>query len=205
MRYYPVAVDTKDKKILVVGGGRAAFLKLKGLVNSCAVTTVISKEFCKDILYLKESDNQRLKLERRTIVKEKIDFSHDYSMAFICTDDKELNHELYEYFKNKKTLVMMADNTECSDFINSAVLERDNITIAFNTQGRSPTAAKLLLKETEKILTDELIERIDLICKIREKLKSQKYLDSSEKDLHIMMESIVLCSKEDLEEKLGRL
>lgn len=201
MRYYPIAIDTKDKDILVLGGGRAAYLKLKKLVNTYAIITVISKEFCQDIINLQKSNNEKLVLRIKTIDKEKLDFSDEYSVVFICTDDKDLNNELYKYFKHKKVLAMMSDNREGSDFISSAVLEKENITIAFNTEGRSPTAAKLLLKETEKILTDELIEKIDLICKIREKLKSQKY-DANKEDLHYMMESIALCTNKELEETL---
>ncbi len=202
MRYYPIAFDTKDKNILVVGGGRAAYLKLKKLVNTCAITTVESKEICKDIINLQKSNNEKLILKLRTIDKDKLEFSDEYSMVFICTDDKALNNELYKYFRYKKILAMMSDNIEGSDFISSAVLEKGNITISFNTEGRSPTAAKLLLKETEKILTDEFIEKIDLICKIREELKSQKYTDSNKNDLSSMMESIALYTNEDLEKTL---
>lgn len=206
MRYYPIAIDTKDKNILVIGGGRAAYLKLKKLVNTYAIITVISKDFCKEIINLQTSNNEKLILELMTINKEELAFSDEYSMVFICTDDKDLNNELYKYFKCKKVLAMMSDNKEGSDFISSAVLEKENITIAFNTEGRSPTAAKLLLRETEKILTDELIEKIDLICKIREILKGQKYYVASNKeDLPYMMESIALYTNEELEKKLRTL
>lgn len=203
MRYYPIAIDTKNKDILVLGGGRAAYLKLKKLVNTYAIITVISKEFCQDIINLQKSNNEKLILIIKTIDRERLDFSDEYSMVFICTDDIDLNIELYKHFKYKKVLAMMSDNRESSDFISSAVLEKENIIIAFNTEGRSPTAAKLLLKETEKILTDELIEKIDLICKIREKYKSQKCdVVSNKEDPHYIMRSIALCTNKELEEKL---
>lgn len=208
MRYYPIAVDTKDKNMLVVGGGRAAYIKLKNLIKTCAIITVVSKEFCTDLLNLKKINNERLFLEKKTLIKDRvdnIDLSDKYNMVFICTDDRELNKNLYKYFKSKNILAMMCDDRENSDFINSAVLEKKNITIAFNTEGKSPTATKLLLTETEKILTDKFIEKIDLICKIREKLIKDKYKNLDEKDFKVTMESISLLSNEELERKLRML
>lgn len=209
MRYYPISIDTKDKSILVVGGGRASYLKLKNLVNTYALVTVVAREFCEEILNLLKLHRDRLILKTRTINVDNIDFIDEYNMAFICTDNKALNNELCKYFKHKKILVMMADNKENSDFITSSVLEKENITIAINTEGRSPTASKLLLNETEKILTDELLKKLDLLCKIREKLinikNKNKNTNTNKKNIGPIMDGLALYDNKELEEKLRAL
>lgn len=205
MRYYPIAVDTKGKNILVAGGGRAAYLKLKSLVSTCALTTVISDGFCKEISELKKLYGEKLILCKRKINKENIDLSVEYSLIFVCTDDSDLNEQLCKYYRMKNVPVMRADNREDSDFITSAVLERENITIAFNTEGRSPTAAKLMLKETEKILTGEFLRKIELLCLIRVKLSGGKQSAADADGIRSIMDGLAACSVRQLEEKLMEL
>lgn len=168
MRYYPISIDTLNKKVLVVGGGNAAYLKVKSLVLTEAHITVVSEKFLKEIEELKKT------CENIDIIKlniENFELSNDYHMVFICTDNQVLNIKISEYFEHKNALVMLADNMEKSDFITSAILQKGDITIAVNTQGKSPTAAKLVLNEVDKILDEEFTEKINLLCEIRELLK----------------------------------
>lgn len=205
MRYFPISIDTKDKKILVVGGGRAAFLKLKSLVCTMASIEAVSAEFCDDILNLQKDYLNKLFLKTMTISADIIDFEDDYSIAFICTDNKELNEKLRMHFKLKNVLVMAADDRENSDFITSSVLERENITIAVNTEGRSPTASKMILKEAEKVLTEELIKKVDLLSLIRQMLIEEKNKSNDENLIGPVMEKLSQLSCGDLEKKLKEL
>ncbi len=205
MRYFPISVDTKDKKILVAGGGRAAFLKLKSLIFTMASIDVVSASFSDEVLKLSNNYPNKLFLKTMTINPNSIDFEDDYIIVFACTDNKEVNKKLRLYFKHKKVQVLTSDDRENSDFITSSLLHRGNITIAVNTEGRSPTASKMIIKEAEKILTEELIKKVDLLSSIRQLLLKDKDKSTNEILTISEMEKLSLLSCSDLEEKLKEL
>ncbi|MDF2677911.1 MAG: siroheme synthase [Bacillota bacterium] len=194
MIYYPICFNTENKKILVVGGGKAALLKINSLLNTSAEITVISKDFSFDTSeFKKEYKNLNFIKDNFEINKIKT----EYDMAFICTDNTKLNTEIREFFKHKKTIVMSADNKKESDFITSAIIQKENITISVNTQGKSPTAAKLILNEIEKLLTEDFTEKINLVCKIRELLLKEKEVNSNI-NIKDIMDSLNLKSNREL-------
>lgn len=194
MIYYPICFNTENKKILVVGGGKAALLKLNSLLSTSAEITVISKDFSFDTSELKKE------YKNLNFIKENFEINKiktEYDMAFICTDNAKLNTEIREFFKHKKTIVMLADNKKESDFITSAIIQKENITISVNTQGKSPTAAKLILIEIEKLITEDFTEKINLICQIRELLLKEKEVNSNI-NIKDIMDSLKLKSNTEL-------
>jgi len=195
MRYYPICIDTLNKKILVVGGGNSSYLKLKDLAKTDAHIDVVSEKFLKEVDEL-NNINRNIILIRENI--ENFEISDDYHMVFICTDNHELNMEICKYFKDKKSLVMVADSREKSDFITSAILHKDNITVSVNTQGKSPTAAKLILNETGKILNEEFTEKISLLCEIREQLKMKNNEGLNIGNIKSTMDSLICKNNSDL-------
>ncbi len=194
MIYYPICFNTENKKTLVVGGGKAALLKLNSLLSTSAEITVISKDFSFDTSELKKE------YKNLNFIKENFEINKiktEYDMAFICTDNAKLNTEIREFFKHKKTIVMLADNKKESDFITSAIIQKENITISVNTQGKSPTAAKLILIEIEKLITEDFTEKINLICQIRELLLKEKEVNSNI-NIKDIMDSLKLKSNTEL-------
>lgn len=201
MRYYPVGIDTKDKKILVIGGGRAAYLKIKQLVYTLASVTVISKQFSKEVIELQKVFSKNLILQTKIIEINNIDIDTEYNLVFICTESKELNLEIYKYFNDRNILSMMSDDRENSDFITMATMEKENTTVSVSTEGRSPTASKLMLSEIEKILNDEFMEKINLLCEIRELLINEK--NKSKENISSIMESLISYDNKDLKTKIN--
>ncbi|MBP1926163.1 siroheme synthase-like protein [Sedimentibacter acidaminivorans] len=202
MRYYPLAIDSKDKKILVVGGGRAANLKLKQLVKTLASITVVSKQFSNEVIELKKVFGDKIILESRTIDINNINIDVNYTIVFICTENKELNLKIFKYYNDNKVMAMMTNNKEASDFITMATMEKENITVSVSTGGRSPSASKILLNEVEKTLNTEFIEKINLLCEIRELLVKEKSYNYNKENISDIIESLILYSNEDLLKKL---
>lgn len=60
MRFYPISVDTKNKKVLVIGGGRGAYIKIKGLLTSEFLIYCLSKEFSDELRTLAEENSERI-------------------------------------------------------------------------------------------------------------------------------------------------
>ena len=202
MRYYPLAIDSKDKKILVVGGGRAAYLKLKQLVKTLASITVVSKQFSNEVIELKKVFGEKIILESRIIDTNRINIEINYNIVFICTENKELNLKIYKYFNDNKVMAMMSNNKEASDFITMSTIEKNNIIVSVSTGGRSPNASKLVINEVDKALNDEFIEKINLLCEIRELLVKEKSYNYNKENISDIIESLILYSNEDLLKKL---
>lgn len=201
MRYYPIGIDTNDKNILVVGGGRAAYLKIKQLVNTWACITVISKQFCKEILELQKNFSKKLILQTKFIDIKNINIETEFNLVFLCTESKELNLEIYKDFKGMKVITMMSNNRENSDFITMSTMEKEKIIVSVGSEGRSPTASKFILSEIDKLLNDEIVEKINLLCEIRELLINEKNLKSKE-NISSIMEKLILFNNEDLKTKI---
>jgi len=58
-RYYPIYLDIRDKKCVVVGGGDVAYRKAVSLKEAGAQVVVISPDFSKD--FLKEEKERTYK------------------------------------------------------------------------------------------------------------------------------------------------
>jgi precorrin-2 dehydrogenase/sirohydrochlorin ferrochelatase len=97
----------------------------------------------------------------------------------------------------------MTNNKEESDFITMSVMEKENITVSVSTEGRSPTASKLLLREVGKVLNNEFIEKINLLCEVRQLLIEEKSYNCNKENISEIIESLILYSNEDLAKKLN--
>ena len=49
MSYFPLMIEVEDREILVIGGGKIAFHKIKILLTFGATIRVVSEEFCDDL------------------------------------------------------------------------------------------------------------------------------------------------------------
>lgn len=202
MRYYPIAIDTQNKKVLIIGGGRASYLKLKSLLDTYAQITVISESFSRDIVDARNNHNTKLTLITEKIDKDNINIPSTYDIVFICTDDKELNRHLCRYFKVQNIMVMAADDRKNSDFITSSIIEKKNITISVNTDGRSPTVSKLIAEEIRNILTEEFVNKIDMFCEMRDLLRSQKTDSQNEMNIKSLMDEMIKYDVEKIKSKI---
>ncbi|RKY84337.1 bifunctional precorrin-2 dehydrogenase/sirohydrochlorin ferrochelatase, partial [candidate division KSB1 bacterium] len=53
---YPIFLKLKDKPVIVVGGGKVAYRKVKSLLDAGAKITVVSPELDQDLRDLVEGD-----------------------------------------------------------------------------------------------------------------------------------------------------
>ena len=91
MKYYPVFLDMKDRKVLVVGGGFVALQKIKTLLDSGAIVEVITKELiAEDIKALPVSLEIREYNENDMI---------GVSIVIAATNSHEVNTKIFEHSK----------------------------------------------------------------------------------------------------------
>jgi len=144
MRYYPICVDMAGRACLVVGGGRVAERKVSGLLESGARVTVVSPAL---MARLEAWANEgQIRVIRRGY--ETGDLAGQ-SLAFVATDDGEVNATVAADARAAGVLINAADDPAHCDFILPAVLRRGPLTVAVSTAGASPALSRAVRDELE--------------------------------------------------------
>ena len=141
--YYPVNLDIKGRKCLVVGGGSVAYRKTKGLLMSGAVVKVVSPEFDKRFNGLNGVELANRKFRPGDL--------NGIFLAYGATDDNAVNTYLSELCKRKKVLVNVVDVPKLCTFIVPSMVRRGGLTISISTSGASPSLSKEIRKELERL------------------------------------------------------
>jgi siroheme synthase-like protein len=143
MRYYPIFLDLTGKPVLVVGAGKVALRKTKGLLEAGAAVTVVAPRA--------ESEFVRLAVTMRRRVFRASDI-RGAVLVFAATDDRTVNHAVAQAAQRQGIPVNVADaRAECS-FIVPARITRRNLQIAISTGGESPRVAAALRRKIEENL-----------------------------------------------------
>jgi siroheme synthase-like protein len=143
LRHYPIFLDLQDRPILVVGAGRVALRKVKGLLESGARVTVVAPAW--------ESEFEELPVR---MVRRRFRASDlaGAMLVFAATDDRLANHRIGIAAKGKGVFANIADCAEECDFVVPARVQRGSLQIAVSTGGESPRLAAELRKKLEDVL-----------------------------------------------------
>jgi precorrin-2 dehydrogenase/sirohydrochlorin ferrochelatase len=133
--YYPVFLDLRGRRVVVVGGGLVAARKIDGLLKSACHIKVIAPDIRPELASLP------LEFVRRDYAAGDLNGA---SLAFAATDDAELNALIARDAAAAGILCNAASAPETGDFIVPALFERGPIKIAISTGGASPALAKRL-------------------------------------------------------------
>ena len=143
LKHYPIFLSLKDRPVLVVGAGKVALRKARGLVEAGARVTVIAPDW--------ESEFEGLPVR---LVPRRFRASDlgGYVLVFAATNDRLTNHRIGIAAKGKGVLANIADSAEECDFVVPARVNRDGIQIAVSTGGENPRLAAELRKKLEELL-----------------------------------------------------
>src|SRR4051794_5883463 len=125
MSYYPIFLDLRQRRCAVIGGGAVAARKVEALLVAKADITVISAHV-----------NEEL---RRHVAQGSVrHVAHNYAagdlngyhLAFVATDDRVINGEIFRDARQRGIWVNCADDPGHCDFILPAVIHREELDIA---------------------------------------------------------------------------
>jgi len=136
-------LNIRNRPILVVGAGKIALRKAKGLLEGGATVTVVAPRW--------EPEFERLPLR---LVRRRFRASDlaDAALVFAATDDRRTNQRVGLLARRRGVFANIADSLEECDFIVPARIVRGDIQIAVSTGGRSPRLAAELRKKLEDAL-----------------------------------------------------
>jgi len=187
LAYYPVFLNLKGKRVIVIGGGKVAERKALALLKAGANVTIISPEITKGIK--REKLKNTIKYIPRQYKK------GDSKKAFLiiaATDSYEINKKVSQ---DATCLVNVVDSPSLCNFIVPSVIRRGPLTIAISTSGISPALSKSIRRELEKLYGPEFTKYLRLLEKIRkramkeipDKKKRTEFLKSLAKEKIIKM------------------
>lgn len=127
--------------MLVVGAGRVALRKTRGLVKAGARVTAVAPQILPEFRELPV----RL-IERRYRASD----LRDAALVFAATDDRKVNRRIGVAARQRGIFANIADSAEECDFIVPARVERGMVQIAIATGGRSPRVSAELRRKLEK-------------------------------------------------------
>lgn len=150
MSYFPLMVEVEDREILVIGGGKIAFHKIKILLSFGAIIRVISEDFCDDIKALANINVNNLTLIKKSFCETDIDNCGDICFVIAATDDEKLQSLVSKLCRIRKIPVNVVDKKEKSSFYFPAVVKRDELVVSVSTGGNSPVAAGFIKRELDE-------------------------------------------------------
>lgn len=154
---FPVNLLLKDKKCLIVGGGKVASHKAEILISSGIKPIVVSKSFHDNLLELKKN-NLTILIHREF---EDNDL-HDIYLVFIATNKLKLNSHITALCNKKNILCCSVDkNWHNGTFITPAAFKEKGMTVTISTGGKSCRYARLMKSSIKKFVLSQ--EGCDLL------------------------------------------
>lgn len=154
MKRLPVFLDMSNKKALVVGGGKAAFIKIKNMLLFDIDITVISRDFLEDIKYIKNIKCIKKNFECSDVL--------GFYIVIAAVND-ELNQIIYNTAKKNNILCCATGRGFKGDFIFPSCYKNDELTVAVSTNGAYPLLAKKICGN----ISSDLSEKISFLRDIR--------------------------------------
>lgn len=179
MAYFPMFISIEDKPCLVVGGGRVALRKARGLLDFGARVTLVAETVCaqaEETLYAQAApgieslhnsdtaDNSGLhKTEDihiclRSFREDDLQ-EQEWALVVAATDDRQVNSGISAYCHKAGIPVNVADCREECTFYFPAYCKDGDTVFGISTSGRSPSLAKHLREKAEENLPQWLKEQ----------------------------------------------
>jgi precorrin-2 dehydrogenase/sirohydrochlorin ferrochelatase len=162
---YPLVLDLRGRRVLVVGGGAVAARKVAGLVAAAAVVTVVAPDAVPAI-----SDDPVVRWHRRPYRRGEVASDR---FAITATDDAEVNRQVARDGEAANVIVNSADDPANCAAILPAVVTRGDLQVAVSTNGRSPAMARWARHHLEALFTDVHARTLDLLSEVRDEARAR--------------------------------
>ena len=177
--FYPVYLNLKGRRVVVVGGGEVAERKVESLLESEACITVVSPEVTRSLNVL--ADQNQIEWHHRKYMNGDCAGA---ALVFSATDDPEVNRAVYAEATALGIFVNTADQPALCSFIMPAVVRRGDIGIAISTSGSSPALAARLRRKISRVIGPEYAQFSQLMVRARKEIRSRVASERGRKELH---------------------
>ena len=170
MKTYPIMMDVRGKRVVVIGAGSVGRRKVVSLHQAQAVVTLVDPDMPDSI------ELPPVTMLREPYRPEQLEGA---AMVFVCTDNRELNAQVARDARQAGAIVNAADQNEDCDFFAPATIHDGDVVVAIGTGGASPALSALLKNILKTALPENIGQFADLLSTIRTELRTR--LDTHEK------------------------
>ena len=142
---YPIMLDMRGRRCLLVGAGQIAYRKLQRLLSEGAVVTVVAPTVIEPIAQL--ADEGKLRLFRRRFVSSDM---NDCQIGLTATGDPAVDQDVANAARAGGVLLNVADVPALCDFYLPAVVERGDLQLSIASGGGAPFAVRRLREMFER-------------------------------------------------------
>lgn len=175
MKGIPIYFNIENKTIIVVGGGTAATIKIKKLIEFRANIVVIAPEICEQI-YEYEVQNL-LKIKRKKFDKQDL---YTNNIVISAATDK-INQFVFECAKEKGLICCVCSKNLEGDFIFPSHKKQGDIVVTAVTSGKYPLISKKICEGINLDIADSLgfleQKRKFVLKNIKDKTKKRRILN----------------------------
>ncbi len=176
---YPVTLDIKGRRCLVVGGGGVALRKIQGLVEEGALVTVVALEVVDPVAMM--AAHGELELERRAYSG---DAAGAWALIVAATDDREVNEQVFRDAEERGVWCNVADDPEICSFHLPARVRRGPFQLALSSAGEAPFAVARLRRLLERRFGPEWSEWLDAAARFRTTVRALELSPADQSELY---------------------
>jgi precorrin-2 dehydrogenase/sirohydrochlorin ferrochelatase len=168
MKLFPINLNIRGRKAMVVGGGAVAVRKCRSLLEAGAAVTVIAPDITAEL--------QRLHREGKISLLPRPYLAGDLTgmfLVFAATDNRAVNQAVAGEAKRLGILVSVADEPAEGTFSSPSVVRRGDLLLTISTGGRSPALARRIRQDLEARYGPEYGDIVTIVGAYREKLLTE--------------------------------
>ena len=168
MKYYPILLNLKNKKSVVIGGGSVARRKAVSLLKAGSCVCVISPRLCPGLKRLREQ--KRISWINSSYKKTHLKGAF---LAIAATPDKAINTKISQDARKSGILINAVDAEDLSDFIVPSSISKGGLILSVSTSGQAPCLSKRMRRDIERLLVPEYARFLKILEGIRRELKAK--------------------------------
>ncbi len=175
MDYFPVFLDLKKRRCLLVGGGDVATRKGRLLVKAGAILRVVAPQISTELRELVQQCQGEMHL--REYQASDVD---DCVLAIAATDIDSLNQIISQDAKARYIPVNVVDSPALCTYITPAIIDRSPLVIAISSGGESPVLARLIRAKLETLIPTSYGKLAQFASRWRERIK-HRFADTDQR------------------------
>ncbi len=197
MNWLPLLYRSNDVKFIIFGGGQVAQRKVQTLTKFTQAITIISPKITAQLQSLVDQHD----LQYVNSLAQQQHILAGYRIV-AATDDASANQQIAQWAKRLDCAVSIADDSQNSDFIFPAIIDRNPVTIAISSASESPALTRYLRNQLDAALPTRIPQLAHFVAKLRKTIRSSVVQSSQRQNLwrklmSSAMPNLVLAGKID--------
>lgn len=166
---YPVMLDLRGRRVLVVGAGPIAARKITALVSEGAIVHVIAPDIHPDVEAITGITIERRRYRTGDI---RVGDADGYRLVIVSTDVAAVQQQVFDDGEALGVWVNAADDPERCSFILPAVHRDGPITVTVSTSGASPALAGYLRDRAAAAMPEDVAGLARRLAALRAEVKA---------------------------------